>query len=410
MHRIASNSGNWDTGKNEVVLIEQNQAPIVFLTAADTDIQSLANSLHLLPDNFQKIRALNILHLKQQVSIDYYSDKVLSKSKVIILRLLGGNSYWNYGLEVVKNIAELNNISLFVLPGDDISDTILMSHSTVPLYQCNKLWNYISEGGQKNWLNALKYISNNCFKTKYNTEEPEIVPNFGIYRNNDWVDNVNQKNVVILFYRSHYLSGNLLPIDSLCESLLSKKLVPLPIFVTSLKDINIQIELIDYLQNIKNNSYELLINTTSFSIAKIDNDHKFINNLWEKLDCPVLQVIFSSSTLQQWNESSQGLTPRDVAMNIALPEIDGKIITRAISFKSVKVWNKDLETNVVIYSPIKDRVDFVVDLTSNYINLKNTPVSERKIAIILANYPNKNGRIANGVGLDTPESCIEILN
>ena len=137
MHRIASNSGNWDTGKNEVVLIEQNQAPIVFLTAADTDIQSLANSLHLLPDNFQKIRALNILHLKQQVSIDYYSDKVLSKSKVIILRLLGGNSYWNYGLEVVKNIAELNNISLFVLPGDDISDTILMSHSTVPLYQCN---------------------------------------------------------------------------------------------------------------------------------------------------------------------------------------------------------------------------------------------------------------------------------
>ena len=409
MHRIASNSGNWDTGKNEVVLIEQNQAPIVFLTAADTDIQSLANSLHLLPDNFQKIRALNILHLKQQVSIDYYSDKVLSKSKVIILRLLGGNSYWNYGLEVVKNIAELNNISLFVLPGDDISDTILMSHSTVPLYQCNKLWNYISEGGQKNWLNALKYISNNCFKTKYNTEEPEIVPNFGIYRNNDWVDNVNQKNVVILFYRSHYLSGNLLPIDSLCESLLSKKLVPLPIFVTSLKDINIQIELIDYLQNIKNNSYELLINTTSFSIAKIDNDHKFINNLWEKLDCPVLQVIFSSSTLQQWNESSQGLTPRDVAMNIALPEIDGKIITRAISFKSVKVWNKDLETNVVIYSPIKDRVDFVVDLTSNYINLKNTPVSERKIAIILANYPNKNGRIANGVGLDTPASCIEIL-
>ena len=408
MHRIASSSGNWNTQEDGVIFVEQSQAPIIFLTAADTDIQSLANSLKILPNNFQKVRALNILYLQQQLSIDNYSDKVLSKSKVIILRLLGGSSYWNYGLEVVKYIVELNNINLFVLPGDDVSDHILMSHSTVPLYQSNKLWKYISEGGQKNWSNALKYISNNYFQTKYDVEEPEIVPNFGIYQNNR-INNTAEKNVVILFYRSHYLSGNLLPVDSLCESLLNRNLFPLPIFITSLRDINIQIELINYLDSVENNSCQLLLNTTSFSLAKIDDDYNFNNNLWQKLDCPVLQVIFSSSTLQQWHESFQGLSPRDVAMNIALPEIDGKIITRAISFKSIKVWNKDLETNVIIYSPVKDRVDFVADLAKNYINLKNSSISERKIAIVLANYPNRNGRLANGVGLDTPASCIEIL-
>jgi cobaltochelatase CobN len=96
-------------------------------------------------------------------------------------------------------------------------------------------------------------------------------------------------------------------------------------------------------------------------------------------------------------------------MNVALPEIDGRIITRAVSFKSVQTWNEKLETDVIIYQPIQDRIDFVADLAANFIKLKDTPISERKIAIILANYPNKDGRIANGVGLDTPASCLEIL-
>ncbi|MGK7926499.1 MAG: cobaltochelatase subunit CobN, partial [Spirulina sp.] len=112
---------------------------------------------------------------------------------------------------------------------------------------------------------------------------------------------------------------------------------------------------------------------------------------------------------EQWKTSFQGLTPRDVAMNVALPEVDGRIITRAISFKSVQTWNEDLETDVVVYQPRRDRIDFVADLAKNWVNLKQTPVQERKIALILANYPNKDGRIANGVGLDTPQSCIEIL-
>ena len=133
------------------------------------------------------------------------------------------------------------------------------------------------------------------------------------------------------------------------------------------------------------------------------------HQLWQKLDIPMLQVILSSSTLEQWQSSFQGLTPRDVAMNVALPEVDGRIITRAVSFKSVQKWNDDLETDVVVYEPNSDRLNFVADLAANWVRLKLTPISSRKVALILANYPNKDGRIANGVGLDTPASCIEIL-
>lgn len=96
-------------------------------------------------------------------------------------------------------------------------------------------------------------------------------------------------------------------------------------------------------------------------------------------------------------------------MNVALPEVDGRIISRAISFKSVRTWNERLETNVVVYEPKVDRLNFVADSAANWIALGNTPVEERKVALILANYPNKDGRIANGVGLDTPASCVKIL-
>ncbi len=411
MHRIAATPGGWNAEQEGVIFIEQNQAPIVFLSAADTDIQSLAACLPFLPAHFPAIRATNILQLQQQLSIDTYAEEVLSQAKVIIIRLLGGQSYWPYGLEVIKEIAELNNITLFILPGDDHIDETLMSHSTVTFSHSHKLWLYLTQGGQENWLNGLKFISDLCWQTNYNPHSPNLVPDFGIYKTpsltTEFKNKTNFANVVILFYRSHYLAGNLQPVDALCESLLNKKINSIPIFISSLRDLDIQNQLIDYCQSLTDNPIHLILNTTSFSLGKID-DHS-CSDLWQNLDIPILQVIFSSGTKEQWKNSFQGLNPRDVAMNVALPEVDGKIITRAVSFKSVATWNEQLETDVIVYESVEDRINFVSELAANFIKLKNTPTNERKIALILANYPNKDGRIANGVGLDTPASCINIL-
>nr|MDJ0843323.1 cobaltochelatase subunit CobN [Crocosphaera sp.] len=406
MHRIAATPGGWNADQEGVIFIEQNHAPIVFLSAADTDIQSLAACWPLLPANFPEIRATNILQLQQQLSIDTYADTVLSQANVIILRLLGGQSYWTYGLEIIKEVAELNHITLFILPGDDHLDETLMSHSTVSFSNSHKLWCYLTQGGQENWLNGLKFVSDLCWQTNYHPSQPKLVPNFGIYENN--VENNNNfPQAIILFYRSHYLAGNLQPIDALCNSLLGKQINPIPLFISSLRDPDIQNQLIDYCQSLSAHPIQLILNTTSFSLGKID-DNSCIH-LWQTLDIPILQVIFSSGTVEQWENSFQGLNPRDVAMNVALPEVDGKIITRAVSFKSVKTWNNKLETDVIVYESVEDRINFVTELAANFIKLKNTPIHQKKIALILANYPNKDGRIANGVGLDTPESCLKIL-
>ena len=413
MHKIAALPGGWNPNTEGVIFIEQSPAPIIFLTYADTDIQTIATARSCLDDTFPDLRVANLLNLQQQLSIDTYVE-ILSKARIVVLRLLGGSAYWSYGLERVKEVAELNNIALFVLPGDNAPDPDLIEHSTVSLAAVNQLWRYLIEGGKENYIHALQFISDTCLQTTYNPIAPKPVPELGIYKRfssaNSSNKNFNKKRYLskdccgILFYRSHYLAGNTLPIDELCNSIIARNLIPLPIYISSLKNIDLQQQLLELCQN---NNVKVLLNTTSFSLSKIGESSQL--EFWERLDLPVLQVISSGSSQEQWESSLQGLMPRDVAMNVALPEVDGRIVTRAISFKSVRTWNEQLETNVVVYQPKSDRIKFVADYAANWIDLANTNVKHRKVALILANYPNKDGRIANGVGLDTPASCVKIL-
>ncbi|MEO9124674.1 MAG: cobaltochelatase subunit CobN, partial [Microcoleus sp.] len=447
MHKIAATPGGWNPQAEGVIFIQQTPAPIVFISAADTDIQTLAAASSKMPPAFPKVRAVNLLQLQQQLTIDTYAEEILERAEVIILRLLGGRSYWSYGLEVLRETAQKTNAALIVMPGEDSPDPDLISHSNVSLSAVNQLWRYFTEGGVQNFVNALKFAADTCLKTAYHPPLPQTVCRVGIY---DWggragacLETVQpdaeppkspllretlttscsplkkggwggspglspQAKVGILFYRAHYLSGNLAPIDALCQALSERNLVPVPVFVSSLREPDLQVELLEHFQPKDSEPIQLLLNTTSFAVSGFNSPEPEQNSL-NSLDVPILQAIFSGGGLEQWETELQGLSPRDVAMNVALPEVDGKIITRAVSFKAVQTWNDELETDVVGYVAAGDRISFVADLTANWVKMKQTPAANRRIAIILANYPTRNARLANGVGLDTPASCVEIL-
>ncbi|MCC3443798.1 MAG: cobaltochelatase subunit CobN [Microcoleus sp. PH2017_03_ELD_O_A] len=463
MHKIAATPGGWNPQAEGVIFIQQTPAPIVFISAADTDIQTLAAAASKMPPEFPKVRAVNLLQLQQQLTIDTYAEEILERAEVIILRLLGGRSYWSYGLEVLRETVQKTNAVLIVMPGEDSPDPDLISHSNVSLSAVNQLWRYFTEGGVQNFVNALKFTADTCLKTAYNPPLPQTVSRVGIY---DWGGNTTAglgillpdsdppksplrrgtlnpdsdppksplktetlttscppllkggwggspglptlAKVGILFYRAHYLSGNLAPIDALCQALYDRNLVPVPVFVSSLREPDLQVELVEHFKPKDSEPIQLLINTTSFAVSGFNNLEPEQNS-FKSLDVPILQAIFSGGGLEQWETELQGLSPRDVAMNVALPEVDGKIITRAVSFKAVQTWNSELETDVVGYVAADDRISFVADLTANWVKMKQTPAANRRIAIILANYPTRNARLANGVGLDTPASCVEIL-
>ncbi|MBD2566825.1 cobaltochelatase subunit CobN [Anabaena lutea] len=447
MHRISATPGGWNQSEG-LIFLEQTPSPFVLITAADTDIQTLAAVVTKLPAQFPQIRVANLLQLQQQISIDAYAEQVLESAQVIVLRLIGGSSYWGYGLEVVQEIVQRNSTTLIVMPGDDGLDLDLISKSTISLEIVNQIWQYFQEGGIENFLNALQFIADTALSTSFNPPPPQPVPRVGMYGGREQgaalrlrsgtrgreqpfdfaqepgageefsqlpithyqlpITNYPLPKVGILFYRAHYLAGNTKVIDALCAALVEKNLHPVPVFVSSLREPGVSEQLYELFQPKDGQHIDCLLNTTSFSLARLETETPQIE-LWEKLDVPVLQVILCASSLEQWESQSQGLTPRDIAMNVALPEVDGRIISRAVSFKTLQTRNHDLETDVVVYEPVSDRIEFVVQLAANWVRLRQKPPQERRLALILANYPNTNGRLANGVGLDTPASCVEIL-
>jgi cobaltochelatase CobN len=362
---------------------------------------------------------VNLLQLQQQLSIDTYAETVLAQAQVIVLRLLGGRAYWSYGLEVVRETVAQTGATLIVLPGDNQPDLALMSHSTLAIAQVNQGWRYFLEGGVENMVNALGWIAHHGLSKDYSYQPPQPVSSVGLYEF-PILPKLQQSpkelpQVGIIFYRAHYLAGNLAPIDALCRALGDRGLRAVPVFVSSLRDTDVQSELLAYFRPKGEAGIQVLLNTTSFSLLQPltlnqgAGIEEMPSQLWQQLNVPILQVILSGGGLAQWLQEWRGLSPRDVAMNVALPEVDGRIISRAVSFKAVQGWNSGLETQVLTYQPVEDRIGFVADLAANWVKLRQVQVGDRKVALILANYPTRNGRLANGVGLDTPASCVAIL-
>lgn len=217
MHRINAIPGGWNPQADGVIFLTQNPAPLVFLTSADTDIQTLAAAVAKLPDGFPALRVANLLQLQQQLTIDTYAEEVLEKAQVIILRLLGGRSYWSYGLEVLQEIVQRTGVALIVMPGDDAIDPDAIAHSTISLAAVHQLWRYFTEGGVENAVHALQFVADICLKTTYNPPLPQSVPRVSLYA---WqqvshcplplASRLSPQKVGILFYRAHYLAGNLL--------------------------------------------------------------------------------------------------------------------------------------------------------------------------------------------------------
>ncbi|MEO0678411.1 MAG: cobaltochelatase subunit CobN, partial [Pseudomonadota bacterium] len=82
---------------------------------------------------------------------------------------------------------------------------------------------------------------------------------------------------------------------------------------------------------------------------------------------------------------------------------------RAVSFKGEAYFDEATECPIATYRAQGDRISFVADLAANWSKLRHTSVQDRKTALVLANYPNKDGRLANGVGLDTPAATLNTL-
>ena len=390
MHILATEIASLDEAAAAVDLA-QSPADIVVLSFSDSDLSALAAAWQRDADRLPSLRLASLKKLRHPMSVDLYVDTVVAKAKVVIVRCLGGLDYWRYGLERIADVARDNGILFAALPGDDRADPRLASASTESREKLELLDRFFREGGADNLGNALRLVGGLPW------QPPVAVGPFTVLGNQHDL----RPTALIVFYRANLTAVDMAPIEALMTALDREGLAPLAVAVGSLKDPAIQAPLGELLQRRKP---AIILNTTAFSAMRADD-----TTILDQADVPVLQVVLSGSARSAWADSSRGLSPSDLAMNVVLPELDGRLLTRAISFKEETSVDPRLEFASVQHAPDPDRIDYVARLAANWTRLGAKALAERKIALVLSNYPARGGRAGYAVGLDTTESTLEIL-
>ncbi|WP_347815788.1 cobaltochelatase subunit CobN [uncultured Planktomarina sp.] len=414
MHLLAAAAGSVDEGQ-EPVDLGQSPADIVFISAADTELAALATARSEMTQP-PELRLASMMHLQHPMSVDLHIDACASKAKLVVARVLGGASYWKYGFEQYAARLADAGVAFAALPGDDKPDPDLRLFSTVSDQDYDALWAYLVEGGPKNAVNFLSYCQFVIAQAPA-PQAAEPLLRAGVYWPGDGISDLSAAQahwtqdapiVPVIFYRALVQGAGLNPINRMVKALRLAGLNPLPIFVASLKD-PISVATLDQLFQAAPPA--VILNCTSFAVGNPHGDSSPNNPLTavSARQAPVLQVVLAASTESSWEEGLNGLSARDIAMNVALPEVDGRILSRAISFKGEAFFDEATECPIATYKARGDRVTFVAALAANWASLRRTAPAQRQVALILANYPNKDGRLANGVGLDTPASAVHAL-
>ncbi len=410
MHLLAAKPGAIEDGADAVDL-GQSPGDIVLLSAADTELACFAQAHTRLGAGAPTLRLANLMQLGHNLSVDRYADHVIAGARLVIVRLLGGESYWPYGVERLTEVCTERGIPIAWLPGDDKPDAGLAGRGTLAPDAAEMLWRYCTQGGIDNAADALRYAAV-LVGQEAAYRPPRPVPRAGLYWPGEGVlalEDLMQRwrdgapKACVVFYRALLQAGSLAPVDALVAGLRDAGLDPLPIFVTSLRDAPAA-ELIGTLM--RTTEPAIVLNVTGFAVSRPGAPKE---TPFAQAGVPVLQAIFAGATERQWAEATRGLSPRDIAMNVALPEVDGRILTRAVAFKTEARFDQATQAPIVISEANQDRCRFVAALAAAWVRLARAAPAKRRIALVLANYPNRDGRIGNGVGLDTPASTVRIM-
>jgi cobaltochelatase CobN len=261
-----------------------------------------------------------------------------------------------------------------------------------------QIWRYFDEGGPDNMGACLRFLAFEIGGTP-SAPPPVSISAFGRFDAACFEAGPKAPRALIVFYRSIYLANDLAPIEKLARALRDKGLRVTSVFVTSLKDDAALERLRAFLDS---NRFDVVLNATAFS-ARLDAEE---GTALDSLDAPVLQVVLAGVGLEAWRASQRGLGPSDLAMHVALPEIDGRILSRAISFKEANPRDAETEFAKIAHRPLADRVEFTAELAHRWANLRRKAPSDKRLACVLPDYPARGGRTGYAVGLDTPASAV----
>ncbi|MEU3652413.1 cobaltochelatase subunit CobN [Streptomyces sp. NPDC032161] len=323
---------------------------------------------------------------------------LIEGASVAVVRLLGGKRAWEDGLAVLR----ASGIPTVLLGGETVPDAELMAESSVPAGVVAEALRYLVEGGPGNLVELTRFLSDTVLLTGHGFAEPQRMPEWGVRGDREFVE--GRPTVGVLFYRAHELSGNTSFVDVLCEAVEERGANALPVYCGSLRGADAGLyELLGRADALV--ATVLAAGGTRASDASAGGDEE----AWDigalaELDLPVLQGLCLTSTRAAWEASDAALSPMDAAMQVAIPEFDGRLITVPFSFK------EQGPDDVPVYRADPERAARVAGIAVRHAALRHKTNAEKKLALVFTAYPTKHSRVGNAVGLDTPASAVRVLD
>ncbi len=403
-------------------------AKLLFLTTADTEILAAARAAERLPAGFPPLRCANPTQL---ADLRTFFEAELPNARAVLVRLLGGKRAWPEGLdELRRRCAELR-IPLLLFGGEAEPDAELAALSTAPSGAVLEAFEYLRHGGVQNTENLLRFVADTVLMEGYGFEPAIPLPEMGVYRpglpeGSSLEDALadhdpSRPTVGIIFYRAHWMSGNTDFVDSLVAALEEAGANALPVYCYSLRtDAVGEVPALALLRG----RVDCLVTTVlagggsnAADAHKAGSPEDWLE--WEvpaleELGVPVVQGICTTASREAWLASDAGLSPLDTAWQVAIPEFDGRIVGVPFSFK--ERLDPDSAVGVPVGAPLTlykadpERTARLAGLTTRFARLGRIPNGEKKVAVMLSNYPTKHSRIGNAVGLDTPASALRLLD
>ncbi|PTV97222.1 cobaltochelatase CobN subunit [Rhodobacter aestuarii] len=382
----------------------QRPADLVALSFSDSDLGAFAAGWKRAGGKLPTLRLANLVALRHPVSVDTYVENTLSGAKGILIRLIGGEAYWPYGLASVQDLCRRKGIALAVLPADGRDDERLDALSTLPVSTLRRLKELCDAGGAVAAQAALSQLA--LASGLYAPPVPgdKRLPDWGFYDPAKGVIAAPEGEgplVLVSFYRSYLTSADTAPVDALIEGLRARGFAAYGLFAASLKAEGLG----DAVQaRLDGRAPALIVNATAFSAQGTDGTTPF-----DRYGVPVFQVALSTARKRDWAEAERGLSPADLAMHVVLPEVDGRLFAGVVSFKAPEPRDPDLEYARFAHRADAGRITAALDRITGWYELAQTPVAQRRLAVVLSTYPGRDWQMAHAVGLDALASTEGLL-
>jgi len=378
---------------------------ILFGSNADTELLAMRSVVDDLPAEVGEVRWF---HPDRAGGLDS-----LAEASVVVVRLLGGADAWKEGFEALRERCATDGIALIALGGEAEVDAELLAACTVPSGVATEAHRYLTAGGPANVASLIRFLSDTLAMTGVGFDPPVPVAEVGVWDGAGigaaWAARRSDRPLVaVVFYRAHVVAGNTTYVRDLCDALDDAGADALAVWTYSLRrDGRGEVPA---LAICRDHGVDAVITSTLAAGSTLDGGDRWEVPGLDDLGVPVIQAPAASRSREEWLADDAGLSPLDVAIGVAIPEFDGRIIGPTFAFKEVVDDGPTPGGEIIATRADPERTARLAAFTVRTAKLTAIPVHERRVAIVLSAYPTKRSRLGNAVGLDTPASAIGVLH